>query len=498
MYEDYAGLLRIGETKRDASDSINGFLYQDMIAIECIIDSNDSKIYTEWIEDIFVESDSKVEIYQVKHYPKTWLNTSEIYKNLYYQYLKYKLYEKNGKNISTFCTFHTTKGHQKINAINTNEFVTKENDLSKLNKDDIVEELKKINDMKKRESYIIDEVGSTDLLNEFKFDLKERKDISETKKEIREKVYMELIKDKNTLNIMFPETSEEKVKDLIFAIAIQYVQRSYYNKPENEDYKDRAMTKTLFIDYVKSIIDVDESRHSERIKYIIAGYVDDTFNELDEEIEDFEDVEKYRKIYFSTKNFLCNNLNDVEKRFKFLNSISTNRYENLNLENYKKNIRNESTIYFEHREKITAFLLIVWKLMFNTNIEKFSDIIKENDDCYVLEFPKEVARPAMIFTDAGPTDRAACKCIGRISRMKTKPKKWYFRGNLRGVYEYSIDVNKIRDVKINGSFSIKHVEAGKYFNIECLECLDCGQGCMVIKDNNLDKLFGFGCVREGM
>ena len=98
---DFAVQMYRGEHKRDASSKVRGFIYQDLLAIEYLIESNDNsslELYSEWAEDIYVETNESVSIIQVKYYTSSNINFKEIYNELFYQYVRLKLLDCN-KNI---------------------------------------------------------------------------------------------------------------------------------------------------------------------------------------------------------------------------------------------------------------------------------------------------------------------------------------------------------------------------------------------------------------
>ena len=61
-----------GDKSRDASSSIRGFLFQDYIAINCLLQEGVEYVCSEYLEDVDVfYGDDRFEFIQVKYYPKT-------------------------------------------------------------------------------------------------------------------------------------------------------------------------------------------------------------------------------------------------------------------------------------------------------------------------------------------------------------------------------------------------------------------------------------------
>jgi hypothetical protein len=492
--EEYAETLRIGERARDASDKIRGFLYQDLLAIDLILSSNqEDKIYVEWVEDILIENDSTISIFQVKHYPESNLRFQEIHKNMFYQFLKFKLMENQKKEVKTYCLYQA-KTYQDIDKKLSSSYIKKENNFKTINKSNIKDRLKKCANMPSRMELIFDEVACTNFLNEFNFQKEAKKNIEDIRKMLKIKLYDNVVTDAT----LFQMREKENIEDILLAVAIQYIQKSYYKKPEN--YIERYMTKPQFLDYINRIVGLDEQKCTERIKYIVLGYIDEFFSEILSEIlwekEYDEIVDIYKEIYFSTKDFFMEKLETKKQRFKFLNSISTDKYDELNWDKYKENLKPETDRFLEHKMNINQFIATVWKILFDIDCTDFSEHIKENKDCFFFEFPKEKANPVIVLSSGnGDSSREASKALPRISRMGLKPRKWYLQGKLKGVYPYSFNVNKISDIKINGDFSVLYKEQD-CFKIECMDCIACGQGEMDKKDVNMGGcIFNFNCIK---
>ena len=81
-----------GDVKRDASSKIRGFIYQDYIAVMCLLKENVECVCSEYIEDVDVfKDDGTFEFIQVKYYPKANPDYKEIFTDLYYQFLRLKI-----------------------------------------------------------------------------------------------------------------------------------------------------------------------------------------------------------------------------------------------------------------------------------------------------------------------------------------------------------------------------------------------------------------------
>ena len=82
-------LMFEGDSARDASSGIRGFLFQDYVAIQNLLDPEVDYVCSEYLEDVDVfYKDGRFKFIQVKYYPKTNPTMNEISTDLYYQYLR--------------------------------------------------------------------------------------------------------------------------------------------------------------------------------------------------------------------------------------------------------------------------------------------------------------------------------------------------------------------------------------------------------------------------
>ena len=88
--------MYLGDANRDASDKIRGFLFQDLVAINYLLDEETEYVCLEFLEDVDVFcSDGTLKFIQVKYYPKTNPAMKEIMTDLYYQYLRMEEFKLN-------------------------------------------------------------------------------------------------------------------------------------------------------------------------------------------------------------------------------------------------------------------------------------------------------------------------------------------------------------------------------------------------------------------
>ena len=492
IHTEYAQILRVGEERRDASDNIKGFLYQDLLAIELIMNSNnEDKIYVEWVEDILVENPSQLSIYQVKHYPKSQLGFQDIYDDMFYQFLKFRLYGTEDKQFITYC-YYNADNVKEYNKNNTQNNI-KENDLKTIDKQKIREELEECSNMEKRENLLFEKVAGKSLLDEFKFSAEEKGEIGDLRDSLKNSLYS-LFETSIKNDDSIQRLKDADIKQLLLAMAVQYVQKSYYKQPE--DYAQRIMTKEDFNNHINRIFKADEQKNTEIIISLVMGYIDNAFNEIIFEIEDINNAEVYKKIYLSTKDYLKSILVEKRKRFKFLNSLSTDGDKELNWEIYQENEFGERDKFIEHRIIIESVIVMAWKILFDINCEEYGKYIRESKDCLFFDFDEiEEAKHVIMLSTSHAQDRALKKIVPRLAKMEERPDKWYMPGKSKRQYKYSYSVNKIHDIELEPRVLY---EENSSFRIECMDCVDFDSERMEFKDPDLNKcLFKKDCTKKG-
>lgn len=467
----YAPCMYLGEEKRDASDNIKGYIYQDILAINIILSSSPGDIiFVEWCEDIYVENDNDIFIYQVKYYQKTKnISQTEICKNLFCQYIKYKLYECEGskKQVRTFLMYYCMgkpTGKDDIKG-----YIKRDNELKKINKEMIKEEYKNCSDVTARQEVLLSKVASNELANSFYYELLPKETIELEISNLKDALYKKLL-DGNA-NILFTNYNENQIKDILFSVSIQFVQESYYNK-SRYDYKEREMTKEMFIKYVEKVIRGDKDIENERIVCTILYYIYEAFTEWIKDIDDEENatIKTYIDIYCSTRDFFKLNMQDKENRYRFINAIN-NSSELFN----KETILSEEHIrIYELKNHIIDYVQIIWKIMYDIDVKDFGDLMYKDIDCYTVNFPNDNARNSLVIpnTIGGRKGVIASRCLERVYKMKNKPDKWYCYELEGGRYSYSFKVDRIKEACITENNINKIKNEDENFHVKCLRCVN--------------------------
>ena len=96
-----------GEEKRDASSKVRGYLYQDLVAIDELVEKRES-VCLELLEDVFsIGANSDIRIIQAKYYPASNIPIKQVIRDLYYQHLKLSILEYEG-NVKCQLIAHTS------------------------------------------------------------------------------------------------------------------------------------------------------------------------------------------------------------------------------------------------------------------------------------------------------------------------------------------------------------------------------------------------------
>lgn len=491
----YADYLRSGERTRDASDKAAGFLYQDLVAIDLILKGSDQdKVYLEWVEDIYIENDTNIKIVQVKHYPKTSVDFKEIYKELFYQFLRFELYlKKEGvkKKIETYCIKYSDNSCN-LDKCKDSIIIKQTENLKDIDIDSILDEFYKKENKKDRIEFIINNVANDKLLRNFIFKEKDEGSIEQLSSRLKRKILNEFEEQLKSIGLY----SEESIDDILLAMAIHTVQNSYIKENSKCDKsEERYLTKLTLLSKLNNICNIDCASYLERIKMRIFSYIEECYEEI-LEVPKSEVLDIYFKIYISTKEYIYNSFTEKKNRFRFLNTISTDEYKVLNWNLYNKlSFEEEKDIILEHKESIKLFFMYIWKILFDIECTQFNKYIIEAEEALFFKFPQEKVDFVIVVTQMGRKTKCASNILSRVLKMSPRPKKWYLSG-VKGTYEYPYNVNRISENKLGSKFSVAYTDE-KTFSIECMNCVKIDEDDMNKKELELScSLFEFDCIEE--
>lgn len=503
MCESIASALRIGEERREATSKIRGFLYQDLVAIrEILLVDKTYKCYVEWVEDIFLENEHEVKIIQVKYYPSSSVNFYEILSDMHYQIIKDKVFSEQNKSIETYCYHHSNTTYNSVEVMEKLKGVCSEFEIDDSNRANIVEKFNNCSKHSDRKKLLFENVGYKNFVGRYKFDVINLKDIEGLRIEVSSLIISEL--SNSGLQDQYPEDFIEKI---ISSMAIHFIQMKYYT--DECDIQKRAISKESLLDFIKGILD-EESSNSNLVKMVVIESIDSVFEEILIDIDDVSRetiVAKYEKIYVETKKYFNYILEDKENRFKFINTINNNdNSSKLNRQIYLGyNLHKEKDIFLKNDEGIRVYIRYLWKLIFNTyedlndfNISKF--IIKSKD-YFLLKYECD-KDGILLLSELGNSTQTKklSNILDRIKDSNIRPTKWFLSGTVKGVFDYSYNIDQIAN-KVKGkedSYNIDDIDTDSEgtFNIKCMKCI-CVDTKEMGKKDDLEKGFILNYCKEG-
>lgn len=495
MNNECAIKLRMGESRRDASDKIRGFLYQDLIAINTMLSLDDTySCYIEWVEDIFFENDKEVILIQVKYYPSSWVDFKEIFSDMYYQFLKFQLIDSK-KIMKTYCYQHSRTNYDEESCKNNLISLCGESNIEGRDKVILFEELKKCTKQENRKDLLFEKVSSSKLINNLNFKSDKKASISELKEEVSRELF-----DLFSSNSIIKTLAEDESKKILISLSIYFIQKKYYSN--SEKYEERRIRKQDLKLYIESALSYDESRGITLIKSVVFNCIDSIFLKIIENKDFYGEavIEKYKKIYIASKEYFDKTLDEKQSRFALLNTVSLYDEKKLNYEKYKDYIvEDEKNEFFRNEERIEAYIESLWKLIYNIESD-YNNIKLEKyiqcRECLLFNSNLEPDSPVLLssFVQDRKAHEQANNIFSRIKKMKIKPGKWYLSGPIKGKYLYSYGITKIDpdEHDITKGF-YNDIE---YFKVKCLKCLKCDTQEMNINDKLDTNLFLSNCKEE--
>lgn len=504
---DNLSLMYEGDKARDASNKVRGFLFQDYIAIKCLLQNGVEYVCSEYLEDVDVFfEDGRFKFIQVKYYPKTTPDMEEISTDLYYQYLRLKMLNSGLKGLPRLyihrkqTVYQPTLAEMKRNIgagsglPDTPAYPADPKVWLKGN----VYSRKKKTEQKK---VLFDSAASEETLKSFvgDFSIVKQKNIIEYKEDLME-----------DLGRAYPNPDDEGDEDhwqrILLGLAILYIQRRY--TLDDPSFEDLRMSKADFDTYMTTSV---ETKTEETIVSYLVGECTERF----ESIIHHNDLSVFQmnillRIYRKTLQWICDLAKDKDGQYRLVNTLSKKSIKIVS--KFKtQSIENRLTAIAECRDGIQTFLGYLWKIMLNlcqekldenTNIDQHPELFdplhyvdEKVTDYICLNFPEDrYIDHCVILPEALSEFRGVKRRIAeRIFALDPKPEKWYFSNrdieNGENMYNYSTtDVDEKATVADLGKES---------FYIECMECIGIDEGKWSNRETCGDCIFSMKCVKEG-
>lgn len=496
--DEIVGLMYQGEANRNASSKVRGYLFQDLVAIEELLKGDVSFVCTEYLEDVFIQKKDEIKIIQVKYYPKTPVNLKEIMRDLYYQYLRLKVYGFQDKIISQL-SIHTNNVCVKPNYDELKKYIGQKSDIIiKPNYDekklDGIHKLSKNESQTKCfESYAY-KTSMDDFLNSLKIEAG-YKAIGNYRLEIENKI--DAIIKPNSMIV-----DDQMRKKIAVGLAIRYIQ-DFYNDDESCT-SELERKKCIYTDFVQYLTDNTVCENEESIGAYLQSLILEIWEEIEVDNTDLSTLELQllHNIVNHTALWIYGLCKNVEGQYMLLNTIS--RRKETYIKEYKgKSIVERLTVLKEHRSELSCYLGYLWKIMFNINHENCKDDLTDDQkerlkpqnyintseaELIVFKFKDQFPK-TVLFSGKNEKPKA---CIGNLfDRMQTlRPEVWYWKGDYKGEFTYDQSVSDI--ISEN---SVSALVQGK-FRIECMDCITTDVNEW-IDINDCDKtIFCSTCIKE--
>ena len=533
-----------GDQSRDASSSIRGFLYQDYIVINYLLEDDVEYVCSEYLEDVDVfYSDDRFAFIQVKYYPKTSPKMDEISTDLYYQYLRLQMLDSGLRAIPTLYV-HTPDDVPKPLADDIREYMAYEREVPPAkpkrknakqvvpvhgrlretavypNTDDVSDWLKKNVHFKQekgkedkarskadQKDSLFAQMAATDSLDAFLNDfviVKPNENITEYKESLMEQLAQKYPNPD-------PNGDEEKWQLILLGLALSCVQERYLSG--GTDFDSLRLKKDKFDSYMKKSV---QTKTDQTIASYLVGIATEVTEEIiennslsDLQIDMLTWINRYTTQWI---NYICEK---KERQFRLLNTLSQDAASKFaNYEN--TTVDDRLSLMKECRGPFISFLSYFWKIMFNIaqeRVEKREDIQKHlvlfDPRCYIdssvedyvcLHFPKDHVKHSVILPSVNGRSRiVAKKIVSRVVNMREdvpKPEKWFFsnysnREILRGKHDYNLNMAAIKE-----DLTVTNLE-DEGFYIECMNCIDINAGGWNMRDSCGDCIFSEECIEGG-
>ncbi len=500
-----------GDKSRDASSKIRGFLFQDYVAIMCLLQDEAEYVCSEFIEDVDVfYKDGTFEFIQVKYYPNTSPDKEEISTDLYYQFLRMKMLHSDMQTNPKLYIHRNSiviaptvdEMKQYVGLGNKLKLTVEYPDVAASEKwlrENVYVESKK----KNQKNILFGEMASEDSINEFisKMRVTHQVNINEYKDNLMEE-----------LGKIFPVSLESgdarHWKTVLLGLAISYIQNRY--NLVNPTFDDLRVSRSEFIQHIEQTTQIETEQSI--VGYLI-GVASEEYGEIvnHNQLTDLQANYLYR-IFQNTVKWIRVIGGTIEGQYKLLNTLSKDDIEVVS--NYKSlSLRERIIRIAEIKESFIPFIEYLWKIMIDVCQEKIMDVdeiesniqlfnpcsyINETVSEYVcFNFPDDrCANYSVILPSVagGNFRREIRRIVKRMIDVSHRPEKWMFENSKiihgKNYYDYST-----ADVAENPTVADLEKD---YFYIECMDCIGIDDDEWSKPEQCGECIFAAKCVKEGI
>lgn len=502
--KDNLALMYEGDKARDATSKIRGFLFQDYLTINCLLNDKVEYVCSEYLEDVDVfYEDGTFEFIQVKYYPKTSPDMAEISTDLYYQYLRLQMLNSALKAKPKLC-IHRKPQPTPPELDDMKTYIGLGKNLPKthptlsdprgfLRTD--VHPLKK--DPQKKALFA--KMASEDSLKGFLKELKicEEKEITAYKTALM-----------SDLATAFPNSdpsiNQDHWSQILLGLAVSYIQRRY--TLINPGFNELRVKKTEFDEHIKT---TTETEPNLTIAAFLVGEITYVYEDIlrNNALEDLQ-AEMLGRIYRNTILWIKQIGSTEEGQYRLLNTIS--KAEACEIADYSAKDNLGKLIYISKcSDAFHNFIKYLWKIMLNLGQEKVSNIadivnhlslfnparyIDDSVTDYIsLDFEDDkYARHTVILPSAhSGFSGVKRKIVARMVNMSPRPDKWFFENSkiAKGKNYYSYNT---ADISENPTVADLGRES---FYIECMDCIGIDEGDWSQAETCNTCIFSEKCVK---
>ena len=504
---DILSIMYEGDKNRDASEKIRGFLFQDYVAIMCLLQDNVQSVFLEYLEDVDVlYTDSTFDLIQVKYFPKTSPKMEEISTDLYYQYLRLQLLHCS-LTTNQKLYIHRDQKVDKPSEETMRKYVGLGEKLPKTKiypdsttsrtwlKDNVHIHNKKIEQKKK----LFEAMASKSSMNQFvrSFTIKHLPNIEEYREELKKTLV-------NRYPVPANQGDERNWSTILLGLAVIFIQKRY--RQGKSDYEKLRFDKAEFESYMTQSVQINTE---ETISSYLVGNACRVYETIinHNELSDLQN-EMLIKIYILTCKWLVQTTNSIEGQRRLLNTISMQ--EASAVSSYvDKDIPDRLIQLAESCYPFERFLKYLWKIMIDICQDTISneEVLQRNlqlldpshyvdasvTDYICLNFPEDkTVNYCAIFPPGEEFNCVKRVIIQRMINLSPRPEKWLFANHSlavgKNIYDYSTaNVNEMTTVVDLGQ---------KCFYIECMDCIKTDEGYWNVQDRCNDCIFVEKCVKE--
>ena len=505
---DKLSVMYDGDKNRDATSKIRGFLYQDYVAIMCLLKEHVEYVCSEYLEDVDVfYENGTLEFIQVKYYPNTSQDMKDISTDLYYQYLRLQMLHSTLKVIPSLY-IHRSLKVEKPTLDKMKTYINLEDGLPKsVSYPNAVDSdawlranvyiTRKKDEQKKN---LFASMASEQSLQEFvtKFDITHKPNINQYKEELMK-----------ALSQTYPNPvgngKEEAGQEILLGLAILYIHRRYML--DNPCFDELKVDKKEFDQYM---IGFEAMKSENTITSYLVNLVCEKYGEIIDHnnLLDIQ-IDMLNLIYKNTIRWVNDICQTEDGQYQLLNTFSVNEVDKI--ADYRGATVGDKLKYMaECKRDFIDFLSYLWKIMLNICQEKISKaeeipahselldplhyIVSSVTEYVCLNFPEDKYINRTVILPQAGRDFTGVKrrIVSRMVNMLQKPEKWFFaNGKLmkgKNYYRYSTaNVNENPTVADLGDDS---------FYIECMECIEIEEGEWEKKDVCSHCIFCVKCVKE--